>query len=50
MDARELSAIAREFGTPSFVFDTGAFGRRWRAIHEIWGEDITLCFAIKANT
>ena len=41
--------IAREFGTPSFVFDTGAFERRWRAIRDIWGEEIGLCFAIKAN-
>ncbi|MGI6220711.1 MAG: diaminopimelate decarboxylase family protein [Coriobacteriales bacterium] len=41
--------IAREYGTPSFVFDTVAFKRRWAAIRDIWGDDIKLCFAIKAN-
>ena len=49
MDANELSYLAQEYGTPSFVFDEGAFAARMAAVREIFGADIRLCFAVKAN-
>lgn len=49
MERSELAQIAREYGTPSFVFDLGAFQERLRAAQRIVGDDIALCFAIKAN-
>lgn len=45
----ELSRIAAEYGTPSFVFDVAAFQDRLRAAKDVVGQDIDLCFAIKAN-
>jgi len=49
MDKQRLSAIANEFGTPSFVFDESALSRRMREIKAIVGDSVHLCYSIKAN-
>lgn len=49
MDKQQLAAIAQEFGTPSFVFDTAALARRMREIKAIVGGSVHLCYSIKAN-
>ena len=49
MDKQTLHAIAQEYGTPSFVFDTQALACRMRAVKEIVGESVHLCYSIKAN-
>ena len=43
-----LQSIAA-YGTPTFVFDADALQARVRAIEEIFGPDIALCYSIKAN-
>lgn len=49
MDTTELTRVADQFGTPSFVFDVASFQERMRAIRTIWGERVKLCYAMKAN-
>ena len=49
MNAIELGYVALEYGTPLFVFDEGAFAQRMRNVGEIFGADVQLCFAVKAN-
>ena len=49
MDKQQLAAIAKAYGTPSFVFDESALARRMREIKEIVGESVHLCYSIKAN-
>ena len=49
MDKQQLAAIAKEFGTPSFVFDTAALSARMREIKAIVGDIVHLCYSIKAN-
>ena len=49
MDKQQLSIIAQQFGTPSFVFDESALARRMRAVKEIVGSSVHLCYSIKAN-
>ena len=49
MDKQQLAAIAKEFGTPSFVFDTAALTARMREIKAIVGDSVHLCYSIKAN-
>lgn len=44
-----LQKIAADYGTPTFVFDADALQARVRAIHALWGEEIDLCYSIKAN-
>ena len=45
----ELKKIIKEHGTPAFLFDTVALKERMRAIKEIVGEKVHLCYSIKAN-
>ena len=45
----ELYTIAETYGTPTYVFDTEAFGRRLEAVRGIFGEKVALCYSIKAN-
>ena len=45
----ELREISCEYGTPSFLFDTVALKDRMKAIKEIVGEKVHLCYSIKAN-
>ena len=49
MDKQQLAAIAKEYGTPSFVFDTAALTARMREIKAIVGDSVHLCYSIKAN-
>lgn len=49
MDKQQLSAVARRFGTPTFVFDEAALAERMRAVREIVNPRIRLCYSIKAN-
>ena len=41
-----LQSIAAAYGTPTFVFDADALQARVRAIEEIFGPDIALCYSI----
>ena len=49
MDKTELVKLAREYGTPTFVFDTEHLRNRMKAIKELVGEKVHLCYSIKAN-
>lgn len=49
MTVENLKEIASIYGTPSFLFDEKALKTRLRAIKEIVGDKVTLCFSIKAN-
>ena len=49
MTSDELYDIAKTYGTPTYVFDTEAFGRRLEAVRDIFGEKVALCYSIKAN-
>ncbi len=44
-----LTGIAQQYGTPTFVFDTGALKKRLAAIRDIFGPQVKLCYSIKAN-
>lgn len=44
-----LKKIAEEFSTPAFIFDTDEFSRRAQLIKTALGDNIPLCFSIKAN-
>ncbi len=49
MDNQALAAIAAQYGTPTFVFDETALARRMRAVKDIVGDSVHLCYSIKAN-
>ena len=49
MERAMLLDLAAQYGTPAFVFDEGAFVDRAHAVRSIFGDDINLCYAIKAN-
>ena len=49
MDNNQLLSVARQYGTPSFVFDTVELEGRMREIKAIVGENVHLCYSIKAN-
>ncbi len=49
MDKEVLLQAAERFSTPSYIFDTDEFRRRIRSIGEMLGQDIPLCYSIKAN-
>lgn len=44
-----LSQVAKEYGSPAFLFDTEALKCRMQEIKSIVGEEISLCYSIKAN-
>lgn len=44
-----LLSILKLYGTPLYVFDTGAFIKRLKKIKEILGPKIELCYSVKAN-
>lgn len=45
----ELKEIVSQYGTPAFLFDTVALKERMKAIKQIVGEKVHLCYSIKAN-
>lgn len=49
MENSILKKISEEFSTPAFVFDTDTFASRADSIKKALGENIPLCFSIKAN-
>lgn len=49
MDKTQLLAVAQQYGTPSFIFDTVMLENRMREIKAIVGENVHLCYSIKAN-
>ncbi len=49
MTDERLLDIAKQYTTPSYVFDTTALKERMADIRRIVGEDIGLCYSIKAN-
>ncbi|MCI2049201.1 MAG: alanine racemase [Lachnospiraceae bacterium] len=44
-----LKLLAAGYGTPSFVFDETALYERMKAAKEIVGENVHLCYSMKAN-
>ena len=49
MDKQDLQTLASTFGTPIFVFDETQLENRVNAIKQIVGNNIHLCYSIKAN-
>ena len=49
MTNQELQNIAKEYGTPAFLFDVEALKQRMTRVKEIVGEKVHLCYSIKAN-
>lgn len=46
-----LSAIAEEFGTPSYIYSRATLERHWQAFDQAFGEVPHLvCYAVKANS
>ena len=46
-----LSAIAEQFGTPSYVYSRATIERHWRAFDEAFsGVPHCVCYAVKANS
>lgn len=43
------SMLAQQYPTPMYVFDTDILRERMHAIRALTGEQINLCFAVKAN-
>ena len=44
-----LAGMAEKYGTPTYVFDTHALQERVREIRSLFGEQVSLCYSIKAN-
>ena len=49
MDKRVLSEIKDKIKTPCYVFDTDIFTRRAGQVRQAFGENVSLCYSIKAN-
>lgn len=49
MRTKEFEGIGKQYGTPAFVFDTDAFAQQAEWIDGVLGEQISLCYSIKAN-
>ncbi len=49
MDNKTLLQLAQEYQTPLYVFDEDAFARRLALVKECLGENIRLCYSMKAN-
>ena len=49
MTDEELFSISESYGTPTFVFDIQKLSQRMRAISNITGPAVNLCYSIKAN-
>jgi len=46
---KQLVYAAAEYGTPTYIFDVDELTERMQSIRAIAGEDIGICFAMKAN-
>ena len=49
MQREKLAALGAKYTTPLYVFDAGKLAERLRTIKEIVGEQIHLCYSMKAN-
>lgn len=49
MDKEALRSVAKEYGTPAYIFDLDMLKKRIRMIQRSLGEEIRLCYAMKAN-
>ena len=49
MDNTTLLDLSREYGTPLYVYDLDAFGKRMRQVRTAFGEHVELCYSMKAN-
>lgn len=49
MDDGTLVRVMQEYGTPCYVFDTEAFTDRLCQVRKIFGDQIGICYSIKAN-
>lgn len=49
MNDEALIHMVRQYGTPTYVFDTEALKNRVREISGMVGEQVKLCYSIKAN-
>ena len=49
MTDERLKALAKQFGTPAFVFDQDAFAQRIHSVRAIFPQGVRLCYSIKAN-
>jgi len=45
-----LTTIAREVGTPVYVYAAGRLRRNYRAYADAFGPDVGICYALKANS
>lgn len=44
-----LKELSQKLGTPSYVFDEDAFAKRVELVKKEFGENVGICFSIKAN-
>ena len=49
MDINKLRELLPQVGTPSYIFDLDEFEKRALLVKKYFGDDIGLCFSIKAN-
>ena len=49
MNEQTLRSIREQLGTPSYVYDLDAFRKRADMVRRYFGEDVGMCFSIKAN-
>ena len=50
-EAVPLPALARAWGTPTYVYSSATLTRHWRVLHRSFaGIDHTVCYSVKANS
>lgn len=49
MNEQTLRSIREQLGTPSYVYDLDAFCKRADMVRSYFGENVGMCFSIKAN-
>lgn len=49
LESKELEYIGEKFGTPAYIFDIKELLNRTKRIKTILGDEVKLCYAIKAN-
>jgi diaminopimelate decarboxylase len=49
MKTEQLAALAKQYGTPLYVFDTDVLTSRVQKVREAFSDAVRLCFSIKAN-
>ena len=49
MNSEKLRELALSVSTPSYIFDADLFSERTALVERYFGEDIGLCYSIKAN-